>query len=85
MSDWIACKDSLPCFICFGFPTGRSIFWKAADCSEGSGPYHGYGEFGNPPAVEVTHWRPSESDIHLIREHDAPGFHGRDTPEPRNG
>lgn len=71
---WVAVGHSLPCFICFGFPTKRKVQFKLADGTEYEDIYQGWGIFGAGHGFdrEVTHWRSSEADVVL---HQMPHAH----------
>lgn len=59
-TEWISVDERLPCFVCFGFQTGRTVQFKTEDGTEHDDIYQGWGIFGKGAAFGVkgvTHWR----------------------------
>lgn len=72
--EWIATKDSMPCFRCFGFQTGKTLWYRLNDGTELEGIYQGWGMFGLDDREDVSHWKPTDTtvtsnDVH-IHDHD---------------
>ncbi|HDZ83363.1 MAG TPA: hypothetical protein ENH56_19305 [Roseobacter sp.] len=65
---WISTQDSLPCFICFGFQTGKKIRYRTEGGAEHEGIYQGWGLFGKDDRMDITHWQPIETTV----THDCP-------------
>lgn len=74
-NEWIVTTERMPCFRCFGFQTGKTVWYRLNDGSEHEGVYQGWGMFGPNDREDVSHWKPtddtaiSNTDVH-IHDHD---------------